>query len=48
MITLYRFGSLTFECSRAAKVKPIAVCTANVTTKKMTVCRIVSQNTGSW
>ena len=27
MITLYRFGSLTLECSSAANVKPIAVCT---------------------
>ena len=34
MITLYRFGSLTLECSSAAKVKPSAVCTVNVTTKK--------------
>ncbi len=48
MITLYRLGSLTLECSNAAKVKPSAVCTVNVTIKKMTVCLIVSQNTGSW
>src|SRR5260370_24141444 len=47
MITLYRFGSLTFECSRAANVKPTVVCTVNVTTKQLTVCRIVSQTTGS-
>src|ERR1700745_1081033 len=34
MMTLYRFASLTFECSSAANVKPTAVCTQKVTTKK--------------
>ena len=47
MMTLYRPASLTRECSSAANVKPIAVCTTKVTTKNKIVCRIVSQNTGS-
>ncbi len=47
MMTLYRPASRTRECSRAANVKPSAVCTTKVTTKNKIVCRIASQKTGS-